>query len=137
MAKNQTAPTTETVESFLNGVQDPKRRADAIELCALMTTATGATPTMWGSSIIGFGTHAYRYETGRTGVTVAVGLSPRKQALVLYGLLCGTEWVAELGCLGPHTVGKGCVYIKSLATINHTTLSGMVTTAYALLNTAP
>ena len=102
-----------------------------------MTKATGATPMIWGTSIVGFGTHVYRYETGRTGVTVAVGFSPRKQALVLYGLLCGTEWVAQLGSLGPHTLGKGCVYITSLATIDRTTLSEMVTTAYTMLNTAP
>ena len=131
MAANKTVPTAVTVDSFLRGVSNPKRRQDAIELTKLIADATGATPAMWGPSIVGFGTHTYHYGSGRTGETAAVGFAPRAQALVIYGLLDDTEHTtAQRARLGPHTIGKGCLYVKALADVDRPTLSEMITAAY-------
>lgn len=63
---------------------DERRRADAEALVELLSAATGLAPALWGSSISGFGSCHHRYESGREGDTVAVGLAARKDALVLY-----------------------------------------------------
>jgi hypothetical protein len=34
-------------------------------MITLMQEITGAEPRMWGSSLIGFGRHHYKYESGR------------------------------------------------------------------------
>ena len=112
------------VEAFLDAVEDDKRRNDSRDLLRIMETATGSAPSLWGS-IVGFGTHHYRYESGREGDTVAVGFSPRKSALVVYGLD-----VAEREELGRVRFGKGCVYITSLSAVDTTVLSRLVAHAY-------
>ena len=84
MAEPKTERTEASVAAFLDAVADPRRREDALELCELMTEATGEAPAMWGTSIVGFGSYRYRYGTGREGAWPAVGFSPRKQALTVY-----------------------------------------------------
>ena len=71
---------------------------------------------MWGGNIVGFGAYHYAYETGHEGDTVAVGFAERKQALVLYSLFHyeqNKENITLAKLLGPGTVGKGCLYVKS------------------------
>jgi len=116
------------VAGFLDSVQDPRRRREGQELAALMERVTGWTPVMWGASIVGFGDLHYRYESGREGDTFVVGFSPRKSALTLYGLLSDAD-DAALEALGPHTRGKGCLYVKDLARIDTDVLEALVTDA--------
>ena len=56
---------------------------------------TGEPPVLWGTSIVGFGTYHYRYESGREGDAPLAGFAPRSTSLV-----------------------KGCLYLKSLAGID-------------------
>ena len=130
MTAPKTVPNEENVESFIASVADERRRADAQELCELITKATGTDPVMWGPSIIGFGSTHYRYATGREGDIPAVGFSPRKAALTLY-LAEGFEAHATLMAkLGPHTTGKGCVYLKRLSDVDKPTLRKIVQTEF-------
>lgn len=95
---------------------------------------------MWGPNLIGFGTHHYVYESGRQGDTVAVGFAPRKAALVLYGLIHdetnghSTDIARRLG---PHTHGKGCLYVKKLADLDQAVLETMITEAFKARNNVP
>jgi hypothetical protein len=57
MAENKTKPTEVSVSTFVDGIEDEGRRADAKTLIKLMQSATGEKPKMWGPSIVGFGTH--------------------------------------------------------------------------------
>jgi hypothetical protein len=84
-----------SVAAFVDALTNQARRTDAKALIKLMSKATGERAKMWGPSIIGFGTYHYRYESGRQGDTVLVGFSPRKAALVLYGVM-GSESAASL-----------------------------------------
>lgn len=119
-----TAPNDLSVTDFVNAVPDPRRRAETASAVATITAATGATPVMWGSAIIGFGTYTYKYESGRTGDWMVIGVSPRKAALTLY-LAGGKDESADfLARIGPHTTGKGCIYLKSW---DEQVLSEMVT----------
>lgn len=130
MTAPKTVPNKESVAEFIASVVDERRRADAEELCELMAKATGATPVMWGPGIVGFGTYHYRYATGREGDSPAVGFSPRKQALTVY-LPRGFEaHEALLAKLGPHTTGKGCLYLKRLSDVDTVALRKMIQTEF-------
>lgn len=59
------------------------------------------------------------------------GFSPRKAALVLYGLLGWDGADALLAKLGKHTTGKGCLYIKKLADVDVAVLEELVAAALA------
>jgi hypothetical protein len=131
MAANKTKPTDVSVASFVNALAEPVKRSDAKALIGLMKRATDDEPTMWGTSIIGFGSYHYTYESGREGDTVLVGFSPRKAALVLYGVTGSKNAEALLAKLGKHTTGKGCLYIKRLSDVDQEVLKELIVRAVA------
>jgi hypothetical protein len=132
MAENKTKPTELSVTAFVEGITDEARREDARALVKLMRGATGERPKMWGPSIIGFGSYHYKYESGREGEAPVVGFSPRKAALVLYGLNSASDAEALRAKLGKHTSGKGCIYIKKLADIDLKVLETLVAKSAAV-----
>ena len=60
-----------------------------------------------------------------------VGFSPRKAALVLYGVTGSERAASLLSKLGPHTTGKGCLYIKNLSLIDQNTLEQLIARSIA------
>jgi hypothetical protein len=122
----------EDVQAYLEAVPAPKRRRDATTLTELMARVTGEEPRLWGS-IVGFGDYHYRYDTGREGDTAAVGFAARTGATTLY-FLDGVGAHADLlEKLGPHSTGKGCLYIKDLEAVDLAVLETMVARSYAKL----
>jgi hypothetical protein len=81
---------------------------------------------MWGSSIVGFGSYHYTYESGREGDTIVAGFSPRKQNLTIYNMGGFEQYDDLLKKLGKHTIGKGCLYIKRLDDIDLPTLKSLI-----------
>lgn len=122
-----TVPTEASVDDFLAAVPDDRRRAEAERLCMILREVTGEPPVMWGSSIVGFGSYRYTYESGRTGYGPLAGFSPRKQQLVVY-LVGGFEerHSSVLARLGPHKTGKGCLYLKRLNDVDESTLRELI-----------
>jgi hypothetical protein len=134
VAELKTVRTEASVDDFLAGVADQRRRTDAQAVCALMTEVTGERPAMWGDSIVGFGTYHYRNRSGQQADWPAVGLSPRKTSLTVY-LSAGFEGITDLlERLGPHSLGKSCLYIKRLSDIDQDVLRSLITSAYRDLN---
>jgi len=131
MAEPKTKATKDSVPAFLKKITDPQKRADAETVIALMKDATKHDPIMWGTSIIGFGTYTYSYASGRTGDWPIIGLSPRKQNLTLYIMPGFDEQTSLLKKLGPHTIGKSCLYIKRLSDIDMAVLKKIVTGSIA------
>jgi hypothetical protein len=131
MAENKTKPTKVSVVAFIEALADQNKRADAKALVQLMQEATGEKPKMWGSSIIGFGTYHYKYESGREGDMPLIGFSPRKAATVLYNMTGFSGAEALLAKLGKHTTGKGCLYLKKLADVDQQVLETMAAKAVA------
>ncbi|PKQ19125.1 MAG: hypothetical protein CVT68_00290 [Actinobacteria bacterium HGW-Actinobacteria-8] len=123
---NLTVPNARIPAEFLAVVEPAKRRSEGERLLKLMSDVTGATPVMWGPTMIGFGTYAYRYPSGRKGEFFRVGFSPRKSALSLYGLKDDERAEAMLADLGPHTTGAGCVYVKNLDALDEDVLRALV-----------
>jgi Domain of unknown function (DU1801) len=121
-------PTGADVDAFLEAVPNSDRRADARVLCSLFSELTGEPPVLWGSSIVGFGTYHYRYDSGREGDAPLAGFAPRSAHLVVYlvgGFSDRHEGLLER--LGPHKTGKGCLYVKRLADIDLDVLRALVT----------
>ena len=126
MAENKTQATEASVGGFLDGVDHSVRHRDSLRLLELMSTITGEEPVMWGPSIVGFGRYHYRYETGREGDAAAVGFSPRKASLSLYGLLQSPEAGALLPRLGKHRTGAGCLYVNKLEDVDEAVLAELI-----------
>jgi uncharacterized protein DUF1801 len=126
-ASQKTLPNDESVAAFIAGVLDGSRREDARKLCGLLAEWTGEPPAMWGTSIVGFGRYRYRYDSGHEGSAALVGFSPRKANLVVY-LVGGVQdrYPKLLKQLGPHKVGKGCVYLKRLDDVDQDVLRALV-----------
>ncbi len=126
MAELKTKPTDQSVEAFLNAIPDAQKRADAFALVKLIRQVTRLAPTMWGSSIVGFGRYHYKYASGHEGDSMLVGFSPRKQNLTLYLMLGAADYSGLLKKLGKHKTGKGCLYINKLADVDLPTLKELV-----------
>jgi hypothetical protein len=118
MADLKTIPTKVSVDKFLRGITDEKKRADCYQILELMKKITKAEPKMWGTSIVGFGRFHYVYESGHAGDWFLAGFSPRKQNLTIY-LMGGFEGCTDLlNQLGKYSTGKGCLYINKLADVD-------------------
>ena len=134
MAELKTQRTDASVDDFLAGVADPRRREDAQTVCALMTEVTGVPPAMWGTSIVGFGSYEYRYASGQSGTWPAVGMSPRKANVTVY-LSSGFDGRDELlSRLGRHSLGKSCLYLPRLSDVDLSVLRELVRRGFADFN---
>ena len=117
MAENKTRATAASVDDHLEAVPDPRRRADALALRAMMERVSGEPAAMWGPSIVGFGSYHYVYASGREGDAPLLGFSPRKPAIVLYvAPYVGDQALKRK--LGKHRAGAGCLYVKKLEDID-------------------
>ena len=126
MSDRKTVPTSASVDEVIEATTDERRREDAREALDLMREVTGAEPVVWGPSMIGFGRQPYTTADGKEREWFAVGLAPRKAALTFYGLTSYGSNDDLLERLGPHTTGKGCVYVKRLDAVDREVLTQMV-----------
>ncbi len=131
MAENKTKATEASVESYLSAIEDEARRKDCQALAKLMTKATKQPPKMWGTSIIGFGSYHYKYESGREGDSCLTGFSSRKSDISIYLVANFPGQEALLSKLGKHKRGKGCLYIRKLGDINLKVLEQLVVGSFA------
>lgn len=136
MATHTPADRTDTeaadaeVRDFIDAVPGATRKRDAETLLELFGRITNQPPRLWYTSIIGFGSYHYKYETGREGDAGAAGFSPRKAASTIYlpeGIGAHTE---ALGRLGPHKTGLVCLYITNLDKVDLDVLEGILRESY-------
>jgi hypothetical protein len=129
MAETKTKPMTSHVDAFIAAVEKPLRRDNAMVVREMMERVTGEPATMWGPSIIGFGSYHYKYASGHEGDTCRIGFSPRSANLVFY---VGTfpEFADLLDRLGKHKIGKGCLYINKLADVDLAVLEDIIRCSY-------
>jgi hypothetical protein len=131
VAELKTRPNDQSVENFLNRVENDTKREDSFSILELMKEETGDEPIMWGDSIVGFGKYSYKYTSGREAEWFLTGFSPRKQNLTLY-IMDGFEGYDELlGKLGKHSTGKSCLYIKKLEDVDQEVLRDLVNKSVA------
>src|SRR5215216_5870328 len=127
MAELKTQATKSSVDTFLQGIKDEKRRQDCYVILKIMQKATKAKAKMWGTSIVGFGDAHYVYESGREGDWFITGFSPRKQNLTLYIMGGFHQFEDLMKKLGKHSTGKGCLYINKLEDVDTKVLKEIIT----------
>ena len=131
VASIKTRPHDGDVDSYLEAVPHSRRRADAQALRVLMEQVTGTAATMWGPSIVGFGSMPYTNTSG-TNDWFVVGFSARTAALTIYGIYDGyADADPLLEELGPHSTGKGCLYVKRIADIDQQVLTQLIKKAWS------
>jgi len=126
MAKNKTIETQNSVAGFLMTITDVKKRKDCSAIIDLITQHTGLEPKMWGTSIVGFGTYYYKYESGREGNAPLAGIASRANAITLYLSANFDNREELLSKFGKHKTGKGCIYIQKIEDIDTSVLIKMV-----------
>jgi hypothetical protein len=129
----KTKETKTSFTSYLSGIEDPERRKDCKAVAAIMKKATGCSPKVWGTSIVGFDRYHYKYASGHEGDSCVVGFASRKDALTLYLMPFDVNPKAKavLAKLGKHKTGKGCLYIKRLADVDLPALESLVALSVA------
>jgi hypothetical protein len=136
MATMKTVQSDASVEAFLAGIDDPVRRQDAIDVCAMLTRLSKCPPRMWGSAIVGFGVRRLVYDSGREIDWMIIGFSPRKQHTVLY-LMDGYAGHGDLlARLGKYKIGRSCLYLGKLADVDQAVLAEMLKKSIAAVNKA-
>ena len=126
MSEPKTKPTKVSVAEYLGAIDDATRRADCEGLVKLMRKITGQEPVIWGSSIVGFGSYRYTYESGHSGVSCVTGFAARKGDISIYLVAESPDQQDLLLRLGKHRMGKACLYIKRLSDIDLPTLEQLV-----------
>lgn len=126
MAENKTGPTGASVEDYILSRASEQQRTDCHELMALLERVTEHSPQMWGPSIVGYGSYRYTYESGRTGEAPLAGFAIRGRQLVVYMMAEGDSQKSLLSKLGKHTIGKSCLYFKTLADLDRSVLEQLV-----------
>ena len=130
MAENKTLPTAKSVDVFIAELANRRRKADALVVKTIYEEITGLSAVMWGPTIIGFGSHHYKYDSGREGTVAAAGFSPRKANLTFY-LGKNFEHAESLYAkLGKHKKSVACVYINKLDDVDLEVLREIITLDY-------
>ena len=131
MAKNKTTETKDSVAAFIKTIKDSEKSKSFSVIVDLVTQQTKLEPKMWGTSIVGFGSYHYKYDSGREGDAPLFGMAARANAITLY---LGAEFEKReelLAKLGKHKIGGGCVHIQKLADIDTAILIKLVKNSIA------
>lgn len=127
LAVIKTKPTADSVEAFINKIEDEQKRKDSFALLEMMKKASGEEPVLWSNSIIGFGIKRYKSPaTGREVDWLRIGFSPRKANLSLYVSVGIKEHADALKKLGKHKTVVGCLYINKLEDVDEKVLKGII-----------
>ncbi|HKR67011.1 MAG TPA: DUF1801 domain-containing protein [Thermoanaerobaculia bacterium] len=127
MAENKTRFTDASVEDYITRRGTEQQRADCRELIALLEKITRQSPRMWGPSIVGFGSYRYTYASGHSGEAPLASFAIRGRELVIYLIAEDDEQKSFLSILGPHKIGKSCLYFKRLADLDPAVLQKLIT----------
>lgn len=132
MSENKTKPIKLSVTKFIDSLE-ANQRSEAKKLFKVFKETTGMKPVMWGN-IIGFGSYHYKYDSGREGDFLATGFAMRKSGPTIYIMPGYQDYGAMLEKLGPHKLGKSCLYLKKLDDVNKKVLAKLIKTGVKDLN---
>ncbi|MBY6120028.1 DUF1801 domain-containing protein [Mameliella alba] len=135
MADRMTQSSKTSVAAFLDTVEPARRREDAGVLDGLFREVTGWQPVLWGTSILGYGRYDYTYASGHSGQSLATGFAPRKANMVVYIMPGYADFQEVLSRLGPHRLGKSCLYLGALSKVDLDVLSDLIRAGLADLGT--
>jgi len=122
----KSAKTEQNVLDYIESLASESDRDQALAILKIFESATGMPGRMWGASIIGFGEYTYHRANGAEGTYLATGFSMRKSGPTLYIMPGYQDYSAFLERLGPHKLGKSCLYLKKLADIETKVLTELI-----------
>lgn len=125
-SQNKIHSTKQTATEYIKTLSETERK-QAKTLLKVFKESTGMRPVMWGN-MIGFGSYHYRYESGREGDFFATGFAIRKSGPTIYIMPGYQDYSVFLEKLGPHKLGKSCLYVKNLEDINLKILQKLIKT---------
>ncbi len=117
---NKTQPTLVSPEQYLkeNLKGKEKVQAEALELIALYTKATGSPCVMW-NKIFGFGKYHYLDSKGGEHVYLVTGFAVSSTGFTLYNMMGWEAYTKDIASLGKYKLsGKSCLAIKSIDDID-------------------
>lgn len=123
-SNNKTKPTTQTVKQYIATLSETQQQ-QVQTLLEVFSKATGMQPVMWGS-MVGYGSYHYVYESGREGDFFATGFAIRAHGPTVYIMPGYQDYGDMLANLGPHKLGKSCLYIKNLDNIDMVVLTKLI-----------
>lgn len=126
MAETKTRPTPVSVNEYLASKASPQQLADCQAVMAMCERVTQEPPQMWGPSIVGYGSYAYKYDSGHSGEASLVGFAVRGKELVIYLIGDSPGQDELLARLGKHKMGKACLYFKRLADLDAGVLETLI-----------
>ncbi|HKL04066.1 MAG TPA: DUF1801 domain-containing protein [Cryomorphaceae bacterium] len=124
VAKNKTIPGKLSVTTYISSLSVEEQKI-AKELLSIFKTTTSMKPVMWGN-MVGFGSYHYKYESGREGDMFATGFAMRKNGPTIYVMPGYEDYSLILKNLGPHKLGKSCLYLKNLNDIDVKVLQKLI-----------
>ena len=125
-AGTKTRFTGASVADYIASRANDEQAADCHALTVLLKKVTRQQPRMWGPSIVGFGSFKYTYDSGHSGEAPLAGFAIRGRDLVVYLAPDAEGQKALLSRLGPHQMGKSCLYFRRLADIDRSVLEKLV-----------
>ena len=131
---NKTQITEVQVSDYLKTIADDGQQKDCILIDKLIQEVTGRKPKMWGKDIVGYGSYHYVGKSGREGDWFKTGFAPRKNQLSIYCIGGFDNHQEVLDRLGKHKLGKGCLYIKNLETIDTEVLKELLAANISLMD---
>lgn len=129
---NKTKPIKKTATEYIKTLTKNEKQ-QAKTLLKVFKEATGMKPVMWGS-MVGFGSYHYKYDSGREGDFFATGFSIRKSGPTVYIMPGYSDYSDFLKKLGPHKLGKSCLYFKNLDSTDLKVLQKLIKTGLKDLN---
>jgi len=129
--QNKTTETKASVAVFLKKIKNEKRRQDCSAIITMIAKHTGLEPKMWGTSIVGFGSYHYKYETGREGDAPLAGIAARASSITLYLGTAFTKREELLAKFGKHKLSGGCIHIQKLEDVDTAVLIKLVKNSIA------
>ncbi len=124
------------VESVIDSILYKTQKNDCNALMQLMQRITGSKPTIWGERIIGFGEYHYELDNGAPGRCFLTAIAPSRKGLTLYGVPAVPGYKRLLEMLGAYRLGRACLYVKSLDTIDLSILEKLVKESISYMNSS-
>lgn len=81
---------------------------------------------MWGDTMVCFGEYDYKRSNGDYGSYFATGFAIRKSGPTVYIMPGYDDYSEMLEKLGPHKLGKSCLYLKRVADIDLKVLEKLI-----------
>jgi len=130
MTKAKTLPTNNSVTSFVDSLDNERRKKDSHQLLYIFEKITAQPAVLWGTAIVGYGSYHYVYASGREGDWMKTGFSPRKSNMSIYLMNGYDDYQQELKQLGKFKKGKSCLTVNKLEDIDLDILSKMIAHSY-------